>query len=179
MLKINKNIDLVVFITHDTEHNLTMMVNSLEFSWKGKKDIVCEWHHEPERGIHPAKRREILRDIVRSANTGTKVVLSTQCDYILRELNTLIMLGSVPDGKVKDRDEVVKELNKEYPNLKYKPKDYINHKRVAAYELTHNEVSIEATEQPIDKCGFTSKSIDTVIRQMTSQSREIWLSLDY
>ena len=48
--------------------------------------------NKPEKGIHPAQQRETARIIAISVNKGQKILLCTYSDYIIKELNTLIML---------------------------------------------------------------------------------------
>lgn len=47
---------------------------------------------EPELNLHPANQRRLARFIAALVNHGVKVFLTTHSDYIVRELNTLIML---------------------------------------------------------------------------------------
>jgi ABC-type multidrug transport system ATPase subunit len=51
---------------------------------------------EPELNLHPENQRRIARLLARLVNLGIKVFITTHSDYIIKELNTLIML---------DRDE--------------------------------------------------------------------------
>jgi AAA15 family ATPase/GTPase len=51
---------------------------------------------EPELNLHPENQRRIARLLARLVNLGIKVLITTHSDYIIKELNTLIML---------DRDE--------------------------------------------------------------------------
>lgn len=48
---------------------------------------------EPELNLHPANQRCIARLFARLVNLGIKVFITTHSDYIIRELNTLIMLS--------------------------------------------------------------------------------------
>ncbi len=54
---------------------------------------------EPELNIHPANQREIARLLARLVNAGLNIVISTHSDYIVRELNSLLMLGQ-DDGEL-------------------------------------------------------------------------------
>ena len=47
---------------------------------------------EPELNLHPANQRRIARLFARLVNLGVKVFITTHSDYIVKELNTLIML---------------------------------------------------------------------------------------
>ncbi len=48
---------------------------------------------EPELNLHPANQRRIARLFARLVNLGIKVFVTTHSDYIVKELNTLIMLN--------------------------------------------------------------------------------------
>lgn len=48
---------------------------------------------EPELSLHPENQRRIARLFARLANIGVKIFVTTHSDYIVKELNTLIMLN--------------------------------------------------------------------------------------
>ena len=48
---------------------------------------------EPELNLHPDNQRRIARLFARLVNLGVKVFITTHSDYIVKELNTLIMLN--------------------------------------------------------------------------------------
>jgi hypothetical protein len=48
---------------------------------------------EPELNLHPQNQRRIARLFARLVNIGIKVFITTHSDYIIKELNTLIMLN--------------------------------------------------------------------------------------
>ena len=48
---------------------------------------------EPELNLHPENQRRMARLFARLVNTGVKVFITTHSDYIIKELNTLIMLN--------------------------------------------------------------------------------------
>ena len=48
---------------------------------------------EPELNLHPKNQRRIARLFARLVNLGIKVFVTTHSDYIVKELNTLIMLN--------------------------------------------------------------------------------------
>lgn len=49
--------------------------------------------NEPELNLHPENQRRIARLFARLVNLGVKVFITTHSDYIIKELNTLIMLN--------------------------------------------------------------------------------------
>jgi hypothetical protein len=48
---------------------------------------------EPELNLHPENQRRIARLFARLVNLGIKVFITTHSDYLIKELNTLIMLN--------------------------------------------------------------------------------------
>ena len=67
---------------------------------------------EPELNIHPENQREIARLLARLVNAGLNIVISTHSDYIVRELNSLIMLSGDKNQKLRtkygyDKNEVL------------------------------------------------------------------------
>lgn len=48
---------------------------------------------EPELNLHPENQRRIVRLFARLINLGIKIFITTHSDYIIKELNTLIMLN--------------------------------------------------------------------------------------
>jgi archaellum biogenesis ATPase FlaH len=60
---------------------------------------------EPELNLHIEKQRRIARLIARLVNAGIKIFLTTHSDYLIRELNTLIMLNQVKPCFAKLRNE--------------------------------------------------------------------------
>ncbi len=48
---------------------------------------------EPELNLHPENQRRVARLFARLINIGIKVFITTHSDYIIKELNTLVMLG--------------------------------------------------------------------------------------
>ena len=52
---------------------------------------------EPELNLHPVNQRRIARLFARLMNAGVKILVTTHSDYIVKELNTLIMLNAEND----------------------------------------------------------------------------------
>ncbi len=67
-------LDIGFYLTHATEPGDLLIVD------------------EPELNLHPENQRRIARLFARLINLGIKVFITTHSDYIVKELNTLIML---------------------------------------------------------------------------------------
>ena len=94
--------DLLYYIPKGTRLKLTMVESSsaarslLDLSFylnciAEKGDLLMV--DEPELSLHPENQRRIARLFARLANIGVKVFITTHSDYIVKELNTLIMLN--------------------------------------------------------------------------------------
>jgi predicted ATPase len=49
---------------------------------------------EPELNLHPGNQRRVARLLARLVNLGIRVFVTTHSDYLIKELNTLIMLNN-------------------------------------------------------------------------------------
>ena len=94
--------DQLYYIPKGTKIKLTMVESSSAV--RSLLDINFYLHHiakkgdllmvdEPELSLHPENQRRIARLFARLANIGVKVFVTTHSDYIVKELNTLIMLN--------------------------------------------------------------------------------------
>lgn len=94
--------DQLYYIPKGTRSKLTMVESSstvrslLDLSFylshvARKGDLLMV--DEPELSLHPENQRRIARLFARLANLGVKVFITTHSDYIVKELNTLIMLN--------------------------------------------------------------------------------------
>lgn len=94
--------DQLYYIPKGTRLKLTMVESSssvrslLDLSFylsciAEKGDLLMV--DEPELSLHPENQRRIAKLFARLANLGVKVFITTHSDYIVRELNTLIMLN--------------------------------------------------------------------------------------
>ncbi len=94
--------DQLYYIPKGTRLKLTMVESSS--SVRSLLDISFYLRHiarkgdllmidEPELSLHPENQRRIARLFARLANLGVKVFVTTHSDYIIKELNTLIMLN--------------------------------------------------------------------------------------
>ncbi|TRU47253.1 MAG: ATP-binding protein [Microcystis aeruginosa Ma_QC_Ch_20071001_S25] len=130
---------------------------------------------EPELNLHPENQRRIAKLFARLINIGIKVFITTHSDYIIKEINTLIM------------------LNQEKPHLK----------QIAAEEgyrqeelLSADQVKVYIAEQALEmlkgkkrktkshtlnpakidpEMGIEARSFDTTIEKMNRiQTAIIW-----
>ena len=77
---------------------------------------------EPELNLHPKNQRAFARLVTRMVNAGVKVFITTHSDYLVKELNTLIMLNQ--------RTEHTKTVQQQYG---YNDAELINPERIQLY----------------------------------------------
>lgn len=81
---------LDIHLTSSTVKSLSSLIVYLRHTAKKGDSIIID---EPELNLHPDNQRKIARFFGRLINEGFKVLISTHSDYIVRELNNLIMLS--------------------------------------------------------------------------------------
>lgn len=115
---------------------------------------------EPELNLHPANQRKLARFLVSLTNSGVKVFITTHSDYIIREINTLILLN-IDAEHVK----VVKE-NFGYRNNEVISIDDINIYVANKDDNSHEcDIKIEKVEVTLDK-GIVIQSFDNEIQKI-------------
>ncbi len=116
---------------------------------------------EPELNIHPENQRKIARLFARLVNNGLKVVISTHSDYIVREINSLIMLSQ----------DAVKDLRKQH---KYENDEILKREQVDAY-LFDNQTIKPFNITPDD--GIHATTFDEVIEKLNNVNNDIFYTL--
>lgn len=57
---------------------------------------------EPELNLHPQNQRKVARLFAMLVNHGIRVFITTHSDYMIRELNTLLLLNKPDDERLKE-----------------------------------------------------------------------------
>ena len=117
---------------------------------------------EPESHMDPINQINLARAMVRWVKSGVKILISTHSDFIVKEINNLIML----DRHFDDKEQLLKELN-------YSEEDSINPSAINAYyavdgglkPCSMNEFGIEVPsfEQSIDELIRVSSTLGSKI----------------
>lgn len=111
---------------------------------------------EPELNLHPANQRKVARLLARLVNVGIKIFITTHSDYLIKELNTLIMLsGDDP------------HLEKVRVDEKYKKSEL----------LTAEQMSVYLAKLGLCKYGEMkkAKSAMTLERAVVDDEQGIWI----
>jgi hypothetical protein len=131
---------------------------------------------EPELNLHPKNQRKIARLFAMLANIGIRVFVSTHSDYIIKELNTLIMLSN---GE--DKDQLSEIAIKYGYNLEM---EKLNIEQVRVYISERKSIIIPGSAkkeklQTLVKAevdpfyGIEAKSFDDTINEMNKLQRLI------
>ena len=124
---------------------------------------------EPELNLHPVNQRRFARLIAQLINAGIKIFITTHSDYIIKELNTLIM------------------FNRELPHYKaikekkgYASDEKINPEKIAIYSTKLELIEVEKGKRrqsknilkpiiPIDeRFGIGIEAFDESIKEMNA-----------
>jgi hypothetical protein len=118
---------------------------------------------EPELNLHPDNQRKVTRILVKAINRGLRVIMSTHSDYILRELNNLIILS-------RDNDSV-KAIRAKY---QYDASELLSPERVGPYlfKVGRKPEAISVTAD-----GFEVQTIEEEINKMNQISQDIYAAL--
>lgn len=114
---------------------------------------------EPELNLHPDNQRKIARILAKAVNRGFKIMMSTHSDYIVRELDHLIMLSKLSPEEAKE--------------LEYDPAWALRPEEVGVYLFDHKR----ATSVPVEETGFSVETIDAEINRMQATSQRFYAKL--
>ncbi|NOR49087.1 MAG: AAA family ATPase [Methanosarcinaceae archaeon] len=128
---------------------------------------------EPELNLHPENQRRMARLFARLVNLGIKVFTTTHSDYIIKELNTLIMLN---------HDKPY--LKRIAENEGYNPEELISSDQIKVYIAEKELVKLDGgsrrsrvhtlTLADIDpELGIEARSFDKTINKMNRIQEEI------
>jgi ABC-type lipopolysaccharide export system ATPase subunit len=118
---------------------------------------------EPELNLHPAKQRKMARLLVRLIKAGIKVFITTHSDYLIKELNNLIILANL----FEDRDEIMTKYG-------YTEADVLEKSQLRTYSADHNTLVPVA----IDALGIPVSSFDREIREMNDMFDDMTVTLE-
>lgn len=133
---------------------------------------------EPELNLHPESQRKLARLIARLVNVGVKVFITTHSDYIIKELNTLLMLNAR-----KDIDKI-KQLMQDKG---YEVQELLSSEQIKVYISDKTNVLLPGHTRRV-KCqsliqthidpyfGIEARSFDNTIREMNSIQESIMFS---
>jgi len=134
---------------------------------------------EPELNLHPSNQRKLARFIAALVNHGIKIFLTTHSDYIVKELNTLIMLN-----QNSPKLQAVLDKLKDYT-----PEDKLSADSVAVYMAREEAVLRPGGKRKIKTrtlvkaeisptLGIEASSFDETIDDMNAVQEAIYYGLN-
>lgn len=138
---------IVIYLKHEAQKNQTLIID------------------EPEINLHPDSQILLARILVRMVNAGIRLVISTHSDYIIRELNNMIMLSNKSVNRTK---------------FGYKEDESLNPEDVGAYFFNftgEKGTHVIVENLPINKDGFEVSTIDDAIASLNKRSLELYYQL--
>lgn len=160
----NSERSLDIHMTSSTIKSLSLLTVYLRHIAQKNDFIIID---EPELNLHPDNQRKIARFIGRLINEGFKVLISTHSDYIVRELNNLIMLDSGLKNKPDETNTLLKTYN-------YQANELLNKDRVGVYLF---RVGKDVAEVAITETGFNVATIDEEALKLNQSSQDIYFTL--
>ncbi|MFN5892929.1 MAG: AAA family ATPase [Dolichospermum sp.] len=151
-------LDIGFYLKHEAQHGDLLMVD------------------EPELNLHPENQRRVARLFARLVNVGIKVFITTHSDYIVKELNTLIMLNH-------DKPHLQRIAQQEG----YQPEELITAEKIKVYIAEEANMKLEGNTKKT-KCqtliladidpelGIEARSFDRTIETMNRIQEAIYWS---
>ncbi|MDE0332005.1 MAG: ATP-binding protein [Nitrospinae bacterium] len=130
---------------------------------------------EPELNLHPENQRRIARLFAQLVNLGIKVFITTHSDYIVKELNTLIMLNQ-------EKSHLKKIAKREG----YDKSEFLNSEKIKMYIAEEDLIMLDGNQRrtrcqtlvkaKIDpELGIEARSFDKTINEMNEiQDAILW-----
>ena len=117
------------------------------------RHMACKHHlviiDEPEGHLDTTNQRLLARLLVRMVRVGLKVLVTTHSDYLIKEINNLVMLSN---PVFSNKPKIVEELG-------YKEGDCISPQRIRAYIAENNGL----TKCRVDEFGIEMPIFDRTI----------------
>ena len=113
---------------------------------------------EPESHLDTANQILLARLLARFVRAGLKVLITTHSDYLIKEINNLVMLNST----FAEKESVVK-------NLKYRLDDALEPESIRAYVAENNEL----TRCVVDQFGIDMPVFDETIDKINEVANEL------
>lgn len=126
---------------------------------------------EPELNLHPNNQILLARIFSKLINKGLRIILSTHSDYIIRELNNILMISQ---GSQELRDMSIA--------LGYEENEIFKTTDINMYLFNFkNEKSTRADVKILNKnlSGFNIKSIDETIENQSNIANELFYALRF
>ena len=166
--RVKGNGQLPFQITSSIVKTLSSLIFFLKYQARKGDVIIID---EPEMNFHPDSQILLARLFAILANSGLGLVISTHSDYIIREINNLVMAEAL---QRKFADVKVKE---EYG---YDKDELLRCSDVVAYAFTPEaDGKVNVEELVVNAYGFDVKSINVAIEAQNSITNDLYDRLTY
>jgi predicted ATP-dependent endonuclease of OLD family len=162
----SKSTKLPIHLSSSLVKTLSNFVIYFRHFARGNDFIIID---EPELNLHPDNQVLLTRIFGSIINKGFKILLSTHSDYIIREINNLIMLSGI-----KTKDEKLQTVGDYDFSELLKPDD------VGAYLFKFprsNSKKVSVTQLEVKPSGFEVETIDKAINSLNDKTEELYFSL--
>jgi len=139
--------------------SLASLVLYLRYEAEPGRRLIID---EPELNLHPDNQRRVARILARGVNRGLRVVMSTHSDYLIRELNNLVMLGQDSEPSRALRAE-----------LGYDESETLQAEQIGAYLVNDGQ----CRRLPVSETGFEVSTIEDEIHRLNRDSQLIYQRL--
>jgi predicted ATPase len=165
----SKSKRLPIHLTASIVKSLSSLVFYLKYIAEHNELIIID---EPELNLHPNNQVIIARVFAKLINNGFRLLVSTHSDYIVRELNNLIMASTL------DKKTLIENKLENYQN------GYgINKADIGAYLFNYenpNSRKVNVKPIKIDKFGFEISTIDKTVDELNFNSNILYnLTIDH
>lgn len=151
--KVGKTKHLPIHLTSSIVKTMSSLVIYLKhIARKGDLLII----DEPEMNFHPNVQISLLRIFTILTKLDLRIIISTHSDYMIRELNNLIMAGTI----YKKDAQLVKELGYEESML-------LNKNDIAVKYFNYGMLKrlLDVVDVKVEDDGFAIESIDNTINE--------------
>lgn len=119
---------------------------------------------EPEINLHPSNQVLVARVFAKMVNAGLHVMFATHSDYIIREINNLIMLSSIEEDN--------------YIRLGYVKDESLKGEAIDPYFFKKEGDGVIVKNIPVTKTGFDVQSIDDTIEKQNTIAQDLYFKIN-
>lgn len=153
---------LEIHLSSSLVKSLSYLILYLRYNAKAGDQIIID---EPELNLHPDLQISIAKTIAQMANAGLKVIISTHSDYLIKEINNLILLGELN----------TQEKHQSFVHEKgFNENELLTKVQVGAYFLHDGTIDLIDLEEN----GLVVPTIDNAIRRVDGLAEEIFMEME-
>lgn len=160
----SKKMQMPIHMTASIIKSLSSLIFHLKYLAQEDDLIIID---EPEMNLHPNSQIILVQIFGKLLNRGLKLLISTHSDYVIRELNNLIMAYSAKQKNTISGniycDDIV--INKDDINVYYFPFRTKRH--------------VDVQKISVSEYGFAIPSIDKTINEQNLVAENLFFDLKY